>query len=418
MYIDHPNAEVVELDMYGVLAYDTVWALARAAQTLKSTDEISQSGLMFYKEILKTRFKGLSGDFEIINEKLVSRGFEIVNVIGKLGGRRVGFWFPKIGITKDLTSTITNSRSAISSDHIIEGIIWPGGSATIPKRVQMSTSRKLRIGLPVLQYGFKELLNVARDPLSNATIVSGFCIDVFKEAMKTLTCRVPYEFIPFTVTQENMTGSYNDLIYQVYLKPLKVDLWLTSAAFFVFTGFVVWILERPTNIEFQGTPAHQIGMVFWYSFSTLVFAHREKLLSNWSKFIVIIWTFVVLILSSSYTATLTSMLTVQQIQLGSKDYVGFHSFIPRGATNNINVEDLKLKIYNSPQEYADALSKGSKRGGVTAIIDEIPYIKIVLAHSFPHYTMILPTNNSTSTNGFGFLSSCIAGLPKGVTIGP
>ncbi|KAL5798259.1 hypothetical protein ACOSQ2_003079 [Xanthoceras sorbifolium] len=412
MYIDHPNAEVVELDMYGVLAYDTVWALARAAQTLKSTDEISQSGLMFYKEILKTRFKGLSGDFEIINEKLVSRGFEIVNVIGKLGGRRVGFWFPKIGITKDLTSTITNSRSAISSDHIIEGIIWPGGSATIPKRVQMSTSRKLRIGLPVLQYGFKELLNVARDPLSNATIVSGFCIDVFKEAMKTLTCRVPYEFIPFTVTQENMTGSYNDLIYQVYLKPLKVDLWLTSAAFFVFTGFVVWILERPTNIEFQGTPAHQIGMVFWYSFSTLVFAHREKLLSNWSKFIVIIWTFVVLILSSSYTATLTSMLTVQQIQLGSKDYVGFHSFIPRGATNNINVEDLKLKIYNSPQEYADALSKGSKRGGVTAIIDEIPYIKIVLAHSSPHYTMILPTNNSTSTNGFGFA------FPKGSPLVP
>ncbi|KAK2658040.1 hypothetical protein Ddye_011092 [Dipteronia dyeriana] len=367
MYIghDHPVGEVAELDVYGVLAYDTVWALARAAQRLKSND-ISQRGLMFYEEILKsTGFKGLSGDFKIINGKLVSRGFEIVNVIGKA----------------------------------------------------------------VLQYGFKELLNVARDPLSNATIVSG-----------------PYEFIPSMDANGNMSGSYNDLIYQVYLqnydavvgdstitanrslyvdftwpftdiglgmivlasdqknnmwiflKPLKADLWLTSAAFFIFTGFVVWIIERRNNYEFQGPPAHQIGMVFW-----LVFAHRERLLSNWSKLVVIIWMFVVLILGSSYTATLTSMLTVQQIQLGSKDYIGFHSFLGT-TTSNINFEDSKLKEYYSPKEFADALLKGSKNGGVSAIVDEIPYIKIFLSHYPAHYTTVVP-NNSSSTSGFGFDSS-------------
>ncbi|KAK4852769.1 hypothetical protein QYF36_026919 [Acer negundo] len=59
----------------------------------------------------------------------------------------------------------------------------------------------------------------------------------------------------------------------IFLKPLQDDLWLTSAAFFVFTGFVVWIIEHPINDEFQGSPAYQIGMVFWYSFSILVFAH-------------------------------------------------------------------------------------------------------------------------------------------------
>ena len=71
-----------------------------------------------------------------------------------------------------------------------------------------------------------------------------------------------------------MPTSQNNNMW-IFLKPLRADLWLTSAAFFVFTGFVVWIIEHPINDEFQGSLAHQIGMVFWYSFSTLVFAHSK-----------------------------------------------------------------------------------------------------------------------------------------------
>ncbi|KAK0588505.1 hypothetical protein LWI29_001738 [Acer saccharum] len=447
MYIDHPNAEVLELDPFGILAYDAIWALAEAAQKLKST-EISQGGLMLYEEIMKSRFKGLSGFFQLSNgNKLPSRRFEIVNVIGK-GLRRVGFWRSETGnITKE-------SNSPSTSD--LEVIIWPGGSATIPKRQLIQKSSKiLRIGVPT-HTPFKELVNMVHDSQSNATILSGFCIDVFKAAVATLTYEVTCEFIPFVHANGRIAGSYNDLLHQVYLKrfdaavgdititanrslevdftlpfsdmgigmimptyqnnnmwiflkPLQADLWLTSAAFFVFTGFVVWIIEHPINDEFQGSLAHQIGMVFWYSFSTLVFAHREKLLSNWSKFVVIIWVFVVLILSSSYTATLTSMLTVQQIQLGSNDDVGFLSIA--GTVDNINFEDSRPKVYNSPAEYADALSKGSKKGGVSAIIDEIPYIKIFLAHFPAHYTIVVP-KNPLSTNGFGFA------FPKGSPLVP
>ncbi|TXG55688.1 hypothetical protein EZV62_020944 [Acer yangbiense] len=440
MYIDHPNAEVLELDAYGILAYDAIWALAEAAQKLRST-EISQSGLMLYEEIMKSRFKGLSGYFQLSNgNKLPSRRFEIVNVIGK-GLRRVGFWTSETGnITKE-------SNSPSTSD--LEGIIWPGGSATIPKRqlIQMS-SKVLRIGVP--KSGFKELVDVVHDSQSNATIFSGFCIEVFKAAMATLTYEVTYEFIPFGYAIYNellhlvylkidaavgdisitanrslyvdftspfsgmgigmVTPTYQNNNMWIFLKPLQTDLWLTSAAFFVFTGFVVWIIEHPINDEFQGSLAHQIRIVFWYSFSTLVFAHSEKLLSNWSKFVVIIWVFVVLILTSSYTATLTSMLTVQQIQLGSNDYVGFHPSFA-GATNNKNFDNPRLKEYSSPEAYADALSKGSKNGGVSAIIDNIPYIKIFLAHYPVHYTMVIP-KNPLSTNGFGFA------FPKGSPLVP
>lgn len=61
----------------------------------------------------------------------------------------------------------------------------------------------------------------------------------------------------------------------IFMKPLTTGLWLTTGAFFFFTGFVVWALEHRINEEFQGRPLQQVGTVFWFSFSTVVFAHSK-----------------------------------------------------------------------------------------------------------------------------------------------
>lgn len=65
--------------------------------------------------------------------------------------------------------------------------------------------------------------------------------------------------------------------FWIFLKPLSWDLWLTTGAAFIFTGLVVWVLEHRINTEFRGPPQHQIGTIFWFSFSTLVFAHSNAL---------------------------------------------------------------------------------------------------------------------------------------------
>ena len=59
------------------------------------------------------------------------------------------------------------------------------------------------------------------------------------------------------------------------------------------------------------------------------------------------------------------------------------------------------RTYNSVEEFHDALSRGSENGGVTAVIDEIPYIKSFLAKCSASYSMIKP---KPITNGFGFVS--------------
>ncbi|KAF5930014.1 hypothetical protein HYC85_030887 [Camellia sinensis] len=423
-HIQNSSFEVAELNAFGI------WALARAVEKVKNSSpstrdshqrgmgpnlmdlpniEASQSGSMLLKEILQSRFAGLSGEFQLLNGRLISKAFEVVNVIDR-DERTVGFWTPIDGIKKQM----------YPSNNGLEAILWPGDSTTTPKGwLVRKSGKKLRIGVPP-KSRYKELVNVERNPQTNATTITGFCVDVFNAAIEALKYELPYEFIPFEDANGETAGIYNDLVYQVYLqkydvvlgdvtitanRSLYVDftstyidigigrvarvdmkknmwidsyLWLTSAGFFILTGFVVWIIEHPINEEFQGSRAQQIGTVFWFSFSTLVFAHRERLFSNLSTFVVIVWLFVVLILTLSYTATLTSLLTVQQIQLASNgDYIGFpkKSFVQGVIVRNLNFTDSRLKLYNSHEEYADALSSGS----VAAIIDEIPYLKIFLA---------------------------------------
>lgn len=125
-------------------------------------------------------------------------------------------------------------------------------------------------------------------------------------------------------------------------------------------------------------------------------------------------TFVVLILTSSYTASLTSILTVQQLQptvtdvnqlLSTGAYIGHQDgSYAVGMLKRMGFQDHKFKNYSTPDQYAEALSKGSANGGVDAVFDEIPYLKLFLSQHCADFTMVGPIYK---TDGFGFVSpSC------------
>uniref|UniRef100_A0A5B7BTY4 Glutamate receptor n=1 Tax=Davidia involucrata TaxID=16924 RepID=A0A5B7BTY4_DAVIN len=477
---ENPDMDRTELNVFGPLAYDSIMALAMAVEKAsininaeprtrfikkhrenRATDlaaiGTSTMGPKLLQSIRNIRFKGLSGDFHLVDGQLQSSAFEIVNIIGK--GRGIGFWTRQSGISEKLK--LSNKNYTTRKDDL-RAIIWPGESNVVPKGWEIPTGeKKLRIGVPV-KNGFGEFVKVEKDPQTNNIIPTGFCIDVFKEVINSLPFAIPYEFIPFE------GESYDDLVRQVFLenydavvgdttivanrsmlvdftlpftesgvsmivpikdderknawifmKPLTMDLWLTTGAFFIFTGFVVWVLEHRVNKEFRGPPRKQVGMIFWFSFSTLVFAHKEKVISNLTRFVVIVWVFVVLVLTSSYTASLTSMLTVQQLQptvtnindlIKNGEYVGYQkgSFVD-GLLRSKKFDVSKFRNYSTLEEYDDALSRGSRNGGVAAIIDELPYIRLFLAKYCTKYTMLGPIYK---TAGFGF------GFPKGSPLIP
>ncbi|GJS85141.1 extracellular ligand-binding receptor [Tanacetum coccineum] len=108
-------------------------------------------------------------------------------------------------------------------------------------------------------------------------------------------------------------------------------------------------------------------------------------------------------LVNGYTATLSSLLTVEQIQLASKGgsiVYTYDTFVAGVLGGSFKKEKLfKISDALELEYYADALSRGSKKGGVDAIVIEIPYIKEFLVKYPTGYTM---TPYEVITNGFGF----------------
>ncbi|OMO89095.1 GPCR, family 3 [Corchorus olitorius] len=165
---------------------------------------------------------------------------------------------------------------------------------------------------------------------------------------KKLRIGVPVKkFIPFATPDGKSAGTYNDLIFQVF-----------NGTYDVVVGDTTIVSNKSQYVDFT-LPYTESG---------------ERLVSNLARFVVIIWCFVVLILTQSYTASLTSLLTVQQLQPTVTD---IHEILKRGE---------RIGFYAN--------------GGISAALDEIPYIKLFLAKYCGKYTTIEPTYE---TDGFRFV---------------
>ncbi|KAL5699310.1 hypothetical protein ACHQM5_030232 [Ranunculus cassubicifolius] len=466
-----------DLNVYGLWAYDTVWALAMAAEAVGETTSLpkvtktssltdittiktSKVGPKLLEVILRTRFEGLSGEFYFVNGQLKSDIVQILNVNGK-DGREVGFWTSEHGISKDLHSRNDEVNTTWESN--LRSIIWPGDSVIVPKGWTIPASgKKLKIGVP-FKAGFNEFARVDHDVSTNKTTISGYSIDVFNMVMEALPYPVAYEFQPFMNANGSSAGSNDECIHQVFVekydavvgvsitenrslyvdftlpyseggvsmmvpiksdnkerawffwRPLTLNLWLTVGAFFILTGFVIWVLEHRTNEDFRGgSLSSNLGIICCFPLSTVVFAFREKIVNNLTRLVVVVWVFVILILNSTYTASLSSILTVEKLQpsvtsvdelIRSGDYVGYQkgSFVV-DLLKQMHFDESKLKPFISQEDMVKALLKGSQNGGIAAFFSRVPYIKLYIAKYGNQYTAVGPTSE---TEGFGFA------FPKG-----
>ncbi|CAH8362089.1 unnamed protein product [Eruca vesicaria subsp. sativa] len=421
---DNVGSEITRLSISGVWAHDVAWALARASEVTRMHNASST----LLEAITQCRFKGLSGNFQIKAKNFLSDKFEIVNLIGS-GERRVGFW--------NTNGFFSSGRHLYNK---VDTIIWPGVSAQSPKGRRLGESKRktLRVLVPSSNR-FPKLVNVMTDEVTKKIIADGFCIQVFHASIRRFNYDVEYILwrngsnyddlayglssqkdkydaavgdititsnrssyvaftIPFTEMGLGMVAPKQSGMW-VFFQPLTPDLWMTSAAFFILTGTIVWLIERPENTEFQGSWSQQIGVMLWFGFSTLVYAHREKLKHNLSRFVVTVWVFAVLILTTSYTATLTSMMTVQQIRFNSnKDFIGHlsGSLIANASLASTNINATNVRGLNNSADYTKALLNNS----VAFIIDELPYLNVLLGEKPDHFLMIKP---QITTNGFGFM---------------
>lgn len=134
-------------------------------------------------------------------------------------------------------------------------------------------------------------------------------------------------------------------------------------------------------------------------------------MSTLGRFVLLIWLFVVLIINSSYTASLTSILTVQQLSssvkgieslTNSKEPIGYlqGSFARAYLIDEMGIAESRLVPLKTPEETKKALEKGPQKGGVAAYIDERAYIELFLS-SRCDFSVV---GQEFTRNGWGFVS--------------
>ncbi|KAI9073699.1 hypothetical protein K1719_044363 [Acacia pycnantha] len=394
---------------------------------------IFDNGTLLLNNILQSNFVGLTGPVKFEPDRsLVRPAYDIINVVGT-GIRQVGYWsnYSGLSIVPPETLYAKPPNRSIVNQHL-HSVIWPGETLSKPRGwVFPNNGKKLRIGVPI-RFSYRQFVS----PIKGTEFFKGYCIDVFTAAVNLLPYAVPYSFVPFGDGRENpnydelvrliTTGYFDGAVGDIaivtnrtkvvdftqpyaesglvvvapfkktnsggwsFLRPFTPLMWIVTACFFFFIGIVVWILEHRINDEFRGPPRKQIITILWFSLSTLFFAHRENTMSTLGRMVVLIWLFVVLIINSSYTASLTSILTVQQLSSNingidslkaGNEPIGYQvgSFAEHYLVDDIGISKSRLVALGSPEEYAKALQLGPDNGGVAAVVDERPYVEIFLS---------------------------------------
>lgn len=102
------------------------------------------------------------------------------------------------------------------------------------------------------------------------------------------------------------------------------------------------------------------------------------------------------LITQSYTASLASLLIVQQLQptitdvnklIKKGEKVGYHrcSFVSR-ILKEMKFKESQLKEYDSNERCDELLSKESANNGIVAAFDETPYTKLFLRQYCSKYT--------------------------------
>ncbi|XP_050935116.1 glutamate receptor 3.4-like [Cucumis melo] len=415
--------------------------------------KVFNGGEQLLQTIKRTNFTGVSGQIQFGDDgkHLIHPAYDILN-IGGTGIRRIGYWSNYSGLSTIAPENLYAKPLNASPNNHLYSVIWPGETSTTPRGwVFPHSGKPLQIVVPN-RVSYKAFVSKDKNPPG----VKGYCIDVFEAAINLLPYPVPHTYILYGDGKD--TPEYSNLVYEVsqnkydaavgditivtnrtkivdftqpfmesglvvvtvvkeeksspwaFLRPFTIQMWAVTAIFFIFVGAVVWILEHRTNEEFRGPPRQQLITIFWFSFSTMFFSHKENTVSTLGRLVLIIWLFVVLIINSSYTASLTSILTVQQLTsnikgidslISSTDAIGVQegSFALKYLIDDLGIAASRIIKLKDQEEYADALRHGAEDGGVAAIVDELPYVELFLAGTNCMYRIV---GEEFTKSGWGF----------------
>ncbi|KAI5354468.1 hypothetical protein L3X38_007363 [Prunus dulcis] len=374
---------------------------------------------MLPQKILSTAFQGLSGMIEFKNGMLSQPPtFQIINVIGR-SYREMAFWSPRYGFSENLMKHTDMNAFA----EVLGPIYWPGGLQTTPKGWTPVVVVPLKIGVPAMG-ALTQFVKVRYDPDNNETDISGFSIDVFEAAVKHVPYQLPYEFVPFN-------GSYDEMVELVSNKSLDAavgDIEVIADRYhyveftqpYISSGLEMVVTVKPDKLKETEMLVWPFTREMWFLlFVThlsvclvaclMEIVHgREQFKNPWARLLLAPWLLAIVVVTATFTASLSSMMTVSGVQPSVLDIetlkmtnatVGCNgnSFIVRYLINVLEFRPENIKSIASISDYPEAF----ERKDITAAFFVSPHAKVFLAKYCN--AVFTKTGSVYKPSGFGFV---------------
>lgn len=436
--------------------YDAVWAIASAiddglAKNFSFEFSDNQNGLNYLKDGIKFQqqlkkvvFGGVSGHVRFQWDGTIQPRFDIVNIVKETensNSNTTEFNFVRV-FRWSKQSKLTESKDIPR---------WYGGEVCRPNGTFDPCRRKLRVLVPS-QYPPYIRHHAKRNENDRFT---GWAVDVFQYIIKG--CINKYEFeesnktwlemlkelrrqdtmydmvlAPIPMTAERLTGiiftrnirtiSIRPLVLRKigssrgmwdFIAPFSWTVWIGVVVGFILIGFVIHVLERNRRQFPDGIPG-LFDSVF-YSFSSLTYTQdQDAVISLPGRLFVIIVCFVVLILTSCFTANLTVFVLKTDHQLAYNTIeelvdlpVGVLKANSMGeylrASASINDGHTFQKIYQF--DNASQIEKGLRNGSIKAFVDDEGALAILESQTTSCQLAVMSATYRTAHTAFALRNS-------------
>ncbi|CAI5529951.1 unnamed protein product, partial [Closterium sp. Naga37s-1] len=400
----------------------------------------SAMGPALREALLKTSFDGLQGRIALTpHGDLAANEIRIVN-IQRGAPVEVALWSSTLGLVPSSsrpppqTSSSPSSASpasppgpvADSNAQVLNAlpIVFPGGLTQAPTGSFPKT--RLQIAVPNKQQ-YKEYVNVSDVGEGNSRF-SGYCVELFRLAVTRLPYKLDYEFVSYgdkdlsytqmvlavanktydaAVGDITVLDSRSKVVFFTYpiqqsglgvmgysrpysnpwlvFSPFAPSMWAITATICITTGLLALLLDRQRTPDFQGTLQKRLMTAVWYGCHTFYSIPVFRIRTTLARAVVCIWLLLAFIIATSYTASLTAILTVQRLLPQILDiYSALTSNSPIGYQQGSFVHAYLLQLGVSPDKLVSLAGEGEyasslESGRVTVIVDEDPYLDLFSA---------------------------------------
>jgi polar amino acid transport system substrate-binding protein len=264
---------------------------------------------------------------------------------------------------------------------------WEGISIDLWRQI----AAELNISFDLKEMDIKSLLDGVENGTLDAAVAA---LTITSEREKVLDFTHPFYTTGLGIAVVSKGGSPWFTVLKRFLSPafLKVAAALTLLLLGV--GFLVWWFEKKRNPEqFGGGPARGIASGFWWSAVTMTtVGYGDKAPKTiGGRMLALIWMFVAIIIISSFTAAITSSLTVTQLEAsvkGPEDLPKVRVGTLADTTSASYLVDnrISFQTYRTPREALNTIAGGQ----IDAFVHDAPILRYLVHKEFTGRLYVLP----------------------------